>query len=255
MLKRKYVIIILTLLLLMIVGFGCSNEGSQSTENNYNETDKEEKAEINTETNSTENEEAEEEIINEHPHYEESRAELEKLTDDEIIELLNKSKDNKHQITEDFTEDEVLMLKTLTSDEYYDLMGMTDDEVLNWIDVYHDHININIIHAHQDGGVDSDKYDEEHRDIIQGLKSEFKWIRDNYKFEKEYHNDLMKEIVDLIDAHVDGDNHALFSLKYILHELNEEFNPESFDEERATHLTLSNAVRIQNGQDPINEHE
>lgn len=182
-----------------------------------------------------------------------AREKLEKLSDEEILELIDKF-DKANKGGEKLNDEDAQIIRTLTSDEYYNLTGMTDDEVLNWIDIYHGIINSNIMLAHQEGGVDSEGY-EEYRETITGLKGEFKWIRDNYNFEKEYHNDLMKEIVDLIDAHVDGDNDALFSLKYILYELNEEFNPESFDEERATHLTLSNAVRIQNGQDPINEHE
>ena len=63
-----------------------------------------------------------EEFIHLHPDYEKYRAKLEKLTDEEMIELINKSKENKHQITEDFTEEEALILRTLTADEYYNLV-------------------------------------------------------------------------------------------------------------------------------------
>lgn len=236
----------------MIIGFGCSNEESQTTKKDNEESIQ---VEANTETEPAENEdedEAKEEW--DHPHYEESRAELEKLTDDEVIELLNKSKDNKHQITEDFTENEALILKTLTGEEYYDLIGMTESEVLNWLDAYHSHINTNILFADQVGGIDSDRY-KEHRGVISSAKIEFEWIRDNYNFEKEYYNELIEEILNLMDQHASGNNDALFDLKYILYEMNAEFNPHTLKEEKATNLSLSNTVRIQNGESPIDEYE
>ena len=101
---------------------------------------------------------------------------------------------------------------------------MLEDEVYKLLDGFHDSINTNIIVASQEGGFDSEEY-EDHRKVIWSFKTEFEWIRDNFEFEKEYHHELIKEIISLMDDHVLGDNDALFSLKYILYELNVEFNP------------------------------
>lgn len=258
MLEKKSVLF-LTLSLFSVIGFGCSSGSSQETKGDGTEI----KAE------SIENEESEEkpkkdideiekedmeQFINSHPNYEKYREKLDKLTDKEIIELLEKAKENKYQVTEDFTEDELLTLQTMTRYDELVLLGMTESEIYNMFDNFHNTINSRILSAYQEGGLESEEY-EEIRSGILYFKLDFEWIRDNYNFEKEYHNELMKEIINLIEDHALGDNDALFSLKYIIYELNLEFNPESFDEERATHLTLSNAVRIQNGKNPIDEYQ
>ena len=174
-----------------------------------------------------------------------AREKVEKMTDEEMKELIYKGKEaNKGNV--EVTEEETDMLKAITPSEYYDLIGMTDEEVLAYISAYHQQIDERIMFIHQGK--------EEYNEYLSG-KPEFEWIKENYDFEKEYYNESINEIVNLIDEFMEGNQDALFSLKYMLYELNEEFNPESLKEERANKVTLSNAVRIQNGQEPINEYD
>ena len=139
------------------------------------------------------------------------------------------------------------MLRAIPPNKYYDLIGMTDDEVLGYIDGYHQSIDEMILRIYKG----TEDVDEE---FLSG-KAEFEWIRENYDFEKEDQKKSINEILDLIDEYMEGNEDALFSLKYTLYELNEELNPESLKEKRANKLTLDDAVRIQNGKDPINENE
>lgn len=118
---------------------------------------------------------------------------LDKLTDKEVIELLEKAKENKYQVTEDFTEDELLMLQTMTRYDELFLLGMTEGEIYNLFDNFHDTINSRILIAYQDGELESGEY-EEIRSGILYFKPDFDWIKDNYNFEKEYHNELINEI-------------------------------------------------------------
>ena len=266
MFKRKH-IILTYVLLFMVIGVACANEESQSKEVENDESDEEEHVDDQQEENDAADKAKDIELKPEEGYesyvmpdidseeFKEARAKLEELSEDEIKELIKKPAENDYQITDDFTEDDKLILNTLTTEEYYDLVGMTEDEVLNWIDVYHGKVNTYINYAHQKGGVDSDEYKEYRKDTMTGTKEEFEWIRDNYKFDKEYHNEAIKEIVKLIDAHAEGNSDALFSLKYILYELNQELNPESLEEGKANDLTLYNAVRIQNGENPLDKYE
>lgn len=47
----------------------------------------------------------------------------------------------------------------------------------------------------------------------------------------------------------------LIFLKYILYKLNHEFNPEKAKEIRETSVTLANAERIRNGEEPLFDTE
>lgn len=176
----------------------------------------------------------------------EARKKVDKMTDEELKELIEKGdKANKGEIK--VTEEESEMLRAIPPERAYDLMGMSDDEVIGFIKGYHQHIDTMIMLFHEE----AEEYNEEY---LSG-KPEFEWIKENYDFEKEYYNESINEIMYLIDEYTEGNQDALFSLKYILYELNEEFNPESLEMVRANKLTLSNAVRIQNGKDPINDYE
>ena len=233
--KKRFFIVLLIVVALGIGGcntFQGNNQKVQADQTDEKQ-DKSETKEDREETESVGNVQA--------------KAELDKLTDEEIIELIKKSEDNNHQITDDFTEEDASILKELSDEKYYDLMGMTDDEVLGYINGYHQHIDTMIMLFHKE----AEEFNEEY---LAG-KAEFEWMKENYDFEKEYYNESINEILYLIDEYTEGNQDALFSLKYILYELNEEFNPESLEMVRANKLTLSNAVRIQNGKDPIKGFE
>lgn len=170
----------------------------------------------------------------------EARKKVEKMTDEEIKELINKGrKANKGEV--EVTEEETEMLRAITPDEAYDLIGMTDDEVLRFINGYHQTIDTYIMLFHKG----AEEYNEEY---LPG-KPEFEWIKENYIFEKEHHNESINKILELIDEYTENNVDALFSLKHILYELNEELNPESLKKERANKLTLDDAIRIQKGID------
>lgn len=178
----------------------------------------------------------------------EARKKLENLSDEEIKELIHRF----HEANEGgkkITKQEYSILNTLTPTEYYDIIGMTEDEIYNLFDVLLVNVNSFIITAHEDGsdGVNYNKFKKN----VTNLKEDFEWIVNNHDFEKEYHKEMVKYLLELMDSYDNGDNDALFSLKYVLHEINREFNPEIFDRNTAVDVTLSNAVRIQNGQEPI----
>src|SRR5690625_1949653 len=136
------------------------------------------------------------------------------------------------------------MRSSIDQDKYYVLMVKTAEEVLCIINGYHQHIDEEIMSI----------YEEEYENLIPlSYKPEFEWINENHDFEKVHYNESINEILNLMDEYAEGNQDALFSLKYILYELNEELNPETIKEERANKLTLDDATRIQNGEDPINK--
>lgn len=171
----------------------------------------------------------------------EATKKVEKMTDEEIKELINKGKKaNKGEV--EVTEEETELLRSIPPEKYYDLMGMTDNEVLGYIDSYHLNINNMIRNIH--------KGKEDENEGLVGIV-EFEWIKENYDFDNEYYNESINEILHLIDEYNEkGNQNILFSLKYILHELNHEFNPESLDEDIPSQLSIVDTVRIQNGKDP-----
>lgn len=188
----------------------------------------------------TTNEEQEKKDVDEENKSEASGG-LENLSDEEILELFDKfEKANKGG--EKLNEEEAELLRAIPPEKAYDLMGMTDDEVLGYINGFHQHIDTLIMLYHEG----SEDFNEE---FLTG-KPEFEWMKENYNFEKEEHYEAINEILDLIDKYPENNKDVLFSLKPILWELNEELNPESLKEERANKLSLEDAERIQNGQDP-----
>lgn len=168
---------------------------------------------------------------------------VEEMADEELKELIIKGrKANQGEV--EVTPEETEMLKNVPPKKYYALMGMTDDEVLGYIDNYHQTIDRQIMLFHEGGN------DEK---CLPG-EAEFKWIEENYDFEKDDQKESIKEILDLRADYMEGNQDALFSLKRILYDLNEELNPESLKEERDNNfiLTLDDSVRIHIGEDPIN---
>jgi len=179
-----------------------------------------------------------------------ARKELEKLTDAELKELLNRVKHlSGEEISKKITKKEIEMLSTLAPEEYWDLMGLTEEEIYNLIAVLYGNVNSNIIFAYQNG-IDSDEYNETHRDLVVGFEPQFRWIDKNYEFETEYHNNLIKDIIVLTQKHANGNNEALFALNYTLLELNSEYNPDKLKEIRATSASLSDIEKIRNGKEP-----
>lgn len=253
MFKGKKVIFTYVLLF-MVLGVGCVSSNSQSAESKSEDT-KSEKTESD-ESITAENEEvhddyeAYEQEYYRSDEYKEAREKIEKMSEEELRELAKKPEENDYQITDDFTEEDKSILDALSAKEYYDIVGMTKEEVLSWIDSYHEHINMVLTNIDQHGVT---KYEEDNgpKNHLMGFRREFAWIRDNYEFDQKYHNDLIEEIVDLIDEHANGDNEALFSLKYVLYELNAEFNPETIKEDTATSVTLTDTERIKKGKKPL----
>src|SRR5690625_668397 len=122
----------------------------------------------------------------------EAREKVEQMTDEEIKELIHKGKEaNKGDV--EIKKEETDMLKAITPSEYYDLIGMTDEEVLAYINAYHQQIDVEIMLFHEGK--------EEYSEYLSG-KPEFEWIKENYDFEKEYYNESINEIVDLIDEYM-----------------------------------------------------
>lgn len=66
----------------------------------------------------------------------EAREKVEKMTDEEMKELIYKGK-KANKVDAELTEEETDMLKAITPSEYYDLIGMTDEEILAYINAYH----------------------------------------------------------------------------------------------------------------------
>ncbi len=234
MLKKRFLITLVIALALSIGVFALFQGNDQTVKANGNDAQHRE-----MDRKTKEEEQAEQ------PNSE-AREKLDEMTDEEIKDLLHKG-DQANKGEAEVTDEEVDMLKSITPDKYYNLMGMTDDEVLNYIDGYHAYINTTIMLFHEE----AEEYSEE---FLPG-RAEFEWIKENYPFEKEYDKELINEILNLRDEFMEGNQDALFSLKYVLYELNAAINPESIEESRAYDLSLSNVVRIQNGREPIDEDE
>lgn len=174
----------------------------------------------------------------------EARKKVEQMTDDELKNLLIKGKKgNKGEV--EVTREETEMLRAVRVEEYYDLFGMTDDEVLGHINSQHQYLDEMILLLHRGEIEHTEKFHFWGR-------FGFEWIKENYNFENEYYNKSINEVLNLMEEYAQTKNRdALFSLKFILYELNQEFNPESIATNRANELTLFNAVRIWNGKDPL----
>src|SRR5690625_2580403 len=69
--------------------------------------------------------------------------------DEEIRKLIIKGKKGKKGEVE-VTQEETDMLRSIGPDKYYDLMGITDEEVLGFIDGYHQHINGEIMSVYEE---------------------------------------------------------------------------------------------------------
>ncbi|GGP09229.1 hypothetical protein [Oceanobacillus neutriphilus] len=176
----------------------------------------------------------------------EAREKVKEMTDEEIEELINKNREG-NMSGDNLTEEEIEILKAIPAEQFYNIMGMTDDEVKGYIDGYQRNINGIIIGTHKN----PTEYEE---NLLPG-KAEFEWIKENYDFDSEYDKESINEILELIDEYNEGNQKAIFSLKYVFYELNEKLNPKSIEETYASDLSLSNTVRIQNGKDPIDENE
>lgn len=241
--KRKYLGIASLLLVLIVGGFSSylynSSQNVKADSTNVKQEVVEEESE---KVSNVADRNSKEKVPNK-----EAREKLEKITDEELKDALTRAKDKTGvEIGKEFTEEEIEILNTITPEEYYDLMGMTEEEVYNWLDVYHLTIDMNIVFAHQEG-IDSETYNKEHRHHVD-FEPEFKWIAENYEFETEYHNSLIKDIIKLMQVHKDGDNDALFALKSTLYELNGAYNPEKLKDSM---VSLSDAEKIRNGEEPV----
>src|SRR5690625_7551527 len=117
------------------------------------------------------------------------------MTDEELMEVIIKGKKaNKGEV--EVTQEETDMLRSIDPDKYYDLMGMTDEEVLGFINGYHQHIDEEIMSI----------YEEEYENLIPlSYKPEFEWINENHDFEKVQYNESIKEILNLINEYDKGD--------------------------------------------------
>jgi len=226
MLKEKFIFTLLIAIALGVGGYNLYSPNNQTVQ-----------------ADKTDEKQDESETKEEKEQNSDARNKVEEMTDEELRELIIKGKKgNKGEV--EVTQEETDMLRSIGPDKYYDLMGITDEEVLGFIDGYHQHINGEIMSV----------YEEEYEYLIPlSYKPEFEWINENYDFEKAHYNESINEILNLMDDYAEGNQDALFSLKYILYELNEELNPETIKEERANKLTLDDATRIQNGEDPINK--
>src|SRR5690625_181579 len=78
-----------------------------------------------------------------------ARKKVEEMTDEELMELIIKGKKaNKGEV--EVTQEETDMLRSIGPDKYYDLMGMTDEEVLGFINGYHQHIDEEIMSVYEE---------------------------------------------------------------------------------------------------------
>lgn len=136
------------------------------------------------------------------------------------------------------------------ADEILDSIGLSEEEIYNIFHVFHGNVNTRIIFAYQEG-IESDNYNEQHRKGVLNFQNEFMWLEKNYDFGTKYVNNLIKDVNRLIQAHVDGDNDALFTLKYVMYELDYMFNPEKAKEITAITVSLSNAEKIRKGEEPV----
>ncbi|WP_339184574.1 hypothetical protein [Oceanobacillus sp. FSL W7-1293] len=178
----------------------------------------------------------------------EAREKLEAMTDEEVEELIDKLEEYRHNDGDNLTEEEMYLSKYIPPERYYDIKGMTDDEVKGYINNYHINLNSRVIANHKN----PEQYEGE---LLVG-KAEFEWIKENYDFESEYDKESINEVLELIDEfNEEGDEDTLFQLKYIFYELDAKFNPDTENEYFPGDLSLTNTVRIQNGQDPIDENK
>jgi len=129
----------------------------------------------------------------------------------------------------------------------YKIENLTEEEVHQIFYAYEHDVNINIIFARQEG-IQSETYDEEHRNGVGKFDREFAWIKENYNFGIDRHNDLFEVILSSIEKHKAGDNEALLSLKEAVYELNLDINPQFDQEKTAVDVTVEEAKKIINGE-------
>lgn len=173
---------------------------------------------------------------------------IDDYTDEELKELMIKGrKANKGEIElSEITDEELKIMKSIPPKKHYDLMGMTDENVLGYIDGLHNQINILILNSYKDA-------DNEDIEFFPNTPV-FEWIKENHEFENKKHNETINKIVELMHEYKkDKDEDIIFTLKPILYELNKELNPGSLKERRATELTLRDAERIKEGKEPIDK--
>ncbi|MBM7597689.1 type III secretory pathway component EscV [Virgibacillus halotolerans] len=185
----------------------------------------------------------------------EAREKIEQLSDEETIALIKKGR-KANRDGEEVTQEETKMLKAITQDEFYNLMGMSDKSVLGTVDAYHQSVNSQIFSVYQEESDDhqniqyADENKTSDKEAIIPYKKEFEWINENYDFGNEYYNESINEILKLMDEYDEGNQDALLSLKTILYELNEEYNPETLDRVTAYNVSLEDVERIKNGEEP-----
>lgn len=139
--------------------------------------------------------------------------------------------------------------KTLNT-QLADSVELSEEEVYELLDSYRSTVDSHIMFAYQEG-INSNNYNEEYRPLINTFELEIDWIANNFEFKEEYHNQLLNDVINLANSHKNGDNEALFSLKEVLHELNTVYNPDKIKEVRATDVSLSDAEKIRNNENPV----
>src|SRR5690625_5216765 len=115
MLKEKF---IFTLLIAIALGVGGYNLYTPNNQTGQADKTDEKKDETETKEEKEQNSDA--------------RNKVEEMTDEELRELIIKGKKaNKGEV--EVTQEETDMLRSIGPDKYYDLMGITDEEVLGFI--------------------------------------------------------------------------------------------------------------------------
>lgn len=231
---KKKLKIMYIILLMVIVTVGCSTKDKQNVteekRNGKEEHEIEEKDELDIELD------------------EEARSKIEQLTEEELRELIKRSEGlSSGEIEEQFSQEELDMLGTLTEVEIYDLIGMSEEEVYNFIYLYHNSVNLSITNSYK-LGINSENYEEQERHKVGEFEEEFKWIINNFDLGSEYFNELAKDVVKLSQEHKEGDNDALYQLKYVLYEMDMYFNKEK--EERISNISISDVEKIRKGEEP-----
>jgi len=163
-------------------------------------------------------------------------------TKDKAEKSINKEKSN--AIEEDTTKD--IKIDDLSQ---YKIEKLTEEEIHQILYSFEYNVNTKIIFAHQEG-INSESYDENHRHRIDTFGIEFEWIKENYDFGTDRHNELIEVILDSIEKHKAGDNEALLTLKEAVYELNLDINPHLDEEITAADVTVEDTKKVINGETP-----
>lgn len=167
-----------------------------------------------------------------------------------VVENTKNTEDSESEKSE--SKEERLKLWNTSIEQYKkekDALNLNTEKVNKWIHETHSHVDMAIIFAYQEGLT----FEDQNQDISSWALAPFvglKWIQENYDFESQFHRYLINDIIYFLEKFAKGDNDALFSLKNVVYELDLELNPELYQPQRASYLSLLDIERIKNGEGP-----